>query len=96
MFDNNNNIPIPSAPPAPVINLVVNCPHCSDPIIIEELNCCIFRHGILKETSVQIDPHSSEELCNYYVSQKKIYGCGKPFQIINVNGEYSVIKCGYI
>ena len=69
----------PSAPP--LVKLVVNCPHCSDPIIIEELNCCIFRHGIFKETSLQIDPHSSEELCNYYISQKKIYGCGKPFRV---------------
>ena len=84
----------PSAPPLP--NFVITCPHCSEPIIIEELNCCIFRHGIFKETLVQIDPHSSEELCNYYISEKKIYGCGKPFEIINVNGEYCAIKCGYI
>jgi hypothetical protein len=90
-MSNNNTATKPSG-----INLVVTCPHCSDPIIIEELNCCIFRHGIFKETALQIDPHSSEELCNYYISQKKIYGCGKPFQIINVNGEYCAIKCGYI
>ena len=71
-----------SIPSAPKINLVVNCPHCSDPIIIEELNCCIFRHGIFKETAAQIDPHSSEELCNYYISEKKYMGVGNRFKLL--------------
>ena len=29
------------------INTVISCPHCFEQILIEELNCCIFRHGIL-------------------------------------------------
>jgi len=28
----------------------VICPHCNEPILIEKLNCCIFRHGIMKDT----------------------------------------------
>ena len=76
--------------------LVLLCPHCQEPIIIEELNCCIFRHGILKESGKQIDPHSSKELCDYYISHKKIFGCGKPFQIVKFNNEYTAVVCGYI
>jgi hypothetical protein len=78
------------------VNIIIICPHCEDPIIIEELNCCIFRHGILIESGKQIDPHSSFELCKYYVEQKKIYGCGMPFQIVKDNDEFKVIICGYI
>jgi hypothetical protein len=78
------------------INTVISCPHCFEQILIEELNCCIFRHGILIESGKQIDPHSSEELCNYYVQEKRIYGCGKPFQIQIINNKIIVIKCGYI
>ena len=78
------------------VNIIVNCPHCLMCIIIEELNCCIFRHGTLIESGKQIDPHSSMELCNYYVEQKKIYGCGKPFRIVIQNNEYVPVPCDYI
>ena len=30
------------------IDFIVECPHCKNPVLIEKLNCCIFRHGILK------------------------------------------------
>ena len=43
--------------------LIVLCPHCKEFIIIQELNCCIFRHGILKNTGEQIDPHTNKEEC---------------------------------
>ena len=41
--------------------LIVNCPHCNEFIIIEEINCKIFRHGVFKNTRIQIDPHSSKK-----------------------------------
>lgn len=69
----------------------IECPHCQQKIWIEELNCGIFRCGVLKENGEQIPPHASKEECNKYI-QKGIYGCGKPFQIINNN----VTLCGYI
>jgi amino acid transporter len=31
----------------------------------------------------QINPHSPKELCEYYIKNDLIYGCGKPFRIIN-------------
>ena len=62
--------------------IIVFCPHCQDPIVIEKLNCCIFRHGTLISSGKQIGPHSPKELCDFYVLRNKIYGCGKPFQIV--------------
>jgi hypothetical protein len=45
----------------------------------------------------QIDPHASKELCDFFVEKNKIYGCGKPFQIIkNEKGELVAVVCGYI
>ena len=40
-------------------HIIVNCPHCEEPILImlNELNCKIFRHGIYKHNHKQIDPH---------------------------------------
>ena len=75
---------------------MIECPHCKEYIIIEKLNCGIFRHGILKSNLQQIDQHSSEELCDFYINTNKIYGCGKPFQIIEINNQYEIRICGYI
>lgn len=78
-------------------DLIVICPHCSDPVLIEKINCAIFRHGILIENGKQIDPHSSIDLCNYYIANKKIFGCGKPFQLIeNEKKEWIAVCCDYI
>jgi len=76
---------------------LINCPHCGELVLIQELNCRIFRHGILKETGDQMNPHSPKDVCDELFKNGKIYGCGKPF-IIEVlsNGTWSVEKCGYI
>lgn len=76
---------------------IVLCPHCKESVLIEETNCMIFRHGVLKTNGIQIDPHSSVELCEYYITNNKIYGCGKPFQLVeNEKHEFVAIICGYI
>ena len=83
-------------------DFVVECPHCFKPILIEKINCAIFRHGILKSNGQQIDPHALKELCEFYVSKDLINGCGKPFQIIlNPNSKdnddkFIAIVCDYI
>jgi hypothetical protein len=78
-------------------DIVVICPHCSDNVLIEKLNCCIFRHGSLKSDGQQIQPHLKKELCDSLFSNNLIYGCGKPFQIVKDDkGEFIAIKCGYI
>jgi hypothetical protein len=78
------------------INIVIECPHCKEPILIEKLNCCIFRHGVLKTDGTQINPHARKELCDYYINDGLIFGCGKPFKIISNNDTYVAIICDYI
>ena len=61
---------------------IIICPHCEEPIVIEKINCGIFRHGVYKATGKQIGPHSSKEKCDSLKEKDLIYGCGKPFQIV--------------
>jgi hypothetical protein len=77
-------------------DIIVFCPHCKEPILIEKLNCCIFRHGTMRSNGQQINPHAIKELCDYYVEKNMINGCGKPFQIIKNNNEFVAIICDYI
>lgn len=76
-------------------DLIVECPHCKEQVIIEELNCRIFRHGVFKDGK-QIDPHEKKELCDLYVKENKIYGCGKPFMIIEKDDKLIAEICDYI
>ena len=79
-----------------IINIIVNCPNCNIPVLIEQLNCRIFRHGILRSNGKQINPHSSKEMCDYYIANERIYGCGKPFRIENINSNLVAVICDYI
>jgi hypothetical protein len=70
------------------------CPHCgiSIEVKIKELNCRIFRCGQFKDSGKQIPPHSSKKVCDNLAKNNLIYGCGKPFNIIE-----KIIKiCDYI
>jgi len=78
------------------LNLVIMCPHCQDLVLIDQLNCKIFRHAILKSTGEQINQHSSKTECDNYILNNLIYGCGKPFKIIKIEQEYKVEICDYI
>ncbi len=71
------------------------CPHCKGTAQINELNCCIFRHAVFRDTMEQIDPHASKELCDEYIQKGLIYGCGKPFKIITVNNGFVAVICDY-
>jgi hypothetical protein len=72
--------------------MLINCPHCGQMIEILEVNCQIFRCGIMKKTFEQMNPHSSKEVCDYLKENDLIFGCGKPFQF---NGTIVTI-CDYI
>jgi hypothetical protein len=79
--------------------IVVNCPHCSEPIIIEQLNCGIFRHGQYKNSDRQVSPHMPKEKCLKLLEEKKVIGCMGPFKVINHNNEkeeWKAIVCDYI
>ena len=74
------------------------CPHCKGELIVDKkhLNCLIFRHGILKTNGQQINPHLNKQQCDLLFSTNKIWGCGKPFQLVIINKEYVPIICDYI
>ena len=83
------------------LEFIVICPQCNVPIIIEKLNCGVFRHASYIHNNEQIPPHSSKEICDQLLADNKINGCGKPFQIIKVFSdtnkvEWNVTKCEYI
>lgn len=75
---------------------ILICPHCNEYVIIEKMNCGIFRHGILKNNGQQIDPHSSKVDCDKYIENGLIYGCGKPFRITVDNNKFTIEICDYI
>jgi hypothetical protein len=68
----------------------MECPHCKTMIIVEEINCGIFRCGIYKLSGLQINPHLVKDECDRI--KDEIWGCGKPFRIEN----NKLIKCDYI
>jgi len=78
--------------------LLFTCPHCQDNFQVDEneLNCCIFRHAVLKSTMQQINPHSSKEMCDILFENNLVFGCAKPFQIYKENDEYKIKICDYI
>ena len=75
---------------------IVKCPHCNEFIIIEKINCGIFRHGIIKSTLKQMESHLPKDKCDQLKERNMIFGCGKPFQILMVNGEMVIQICDYI
>jgi hypothetical protein len=75
--DNTNTIKDKDEP-------ILACPHCQEYVIIEKLNCGIFRHGIYKRNGKQIPPHSSKEICDNLIKTNTIYGCGKHQNILNI------------
>jgi hypothetical protein len=79
-----------------IINVVVTCPHCNDFVLIEQLNCKIFRHGVLKLNNTQINPHASKSECDSLFQNNLIIGCGKPFRIIENQNTYVAEICDYV
>ena len=75
---------------------ILRCPHCNDYIIIEQLNCGIFRHGIFKNNGTQINPHAPRNICDNYIQQDLIFGCGKPFKIATKCNQFIIEICDYI
>ena len=77
-------------------NQVVICPHCGESIVIEQINCNVFRHGVYKSNGEQINPHLPKEECDKLSKDNLIYGCGKPFTIVCKEGNITAEICDYI
>lgn len=77
--------------------LYFKCPHCLLDIHVmrNELNCCIFRHGVYKNSYKQVDPHLNKEMCDKLVKDNMVIGCCKPFEVINKNNKLYVQVCNY-
>ena len=78
--------------------ITFECPTCGGMIEVaeNEVNCRIFRHGVLKSNMQQINPHSREAECKHYVANELIYGCGYPFQLTPLpNGQWTVNKTNF-
>jgi hypothetical protein len=62
---------------------IFQCPHCNIyvQVLKTEVNCQIFRHGVIINTGKHIDPHASEEVCDKLVRENLVYGCCKPFKL---------------
>ena len=52
MSDNKNNEII-----------ITKCPHCQIDVVIykKDIKCAIFRHGVIKKTMKQINPHAKKK-----------------------------------
>lgn len=78
------------------------CPHCHHPVQVHvnDVACKIFRHGYFFEKkedgaiclTKQVPPHASKALCDKWVEDGKIMGCGKPFKMDGT----TVVACDYI
>ena len=81
-----------------IVSCICHCPYpdCNISIEIVEINCSIFRCGVYKQNGRQIDPHLPKEQCYQLKKEDKIWGCGRPFQLIITNGNYKFIQCEYI
>ena len=73
--------------------LMFECPHCAALIMVykQDINCAIFRHGVYKNSFLQINPHMSKE--TYEKEKDNIVGCGQPFKIIKPG--FSIEKCSF-
>lgn len=75
-------------------SFLFECPHCglSIEVLKTQVNCRIFRCGQYRKNGHPIPPHSKRELCDKLVREEKIYGCGKPFRLL----EDRVEICDYL
>jgi hypothetical protein len=79
--------------------LYFECPHCSLQVQVyeHEINCSIFRHGVYKNSGIQMPPHAPQQMCEQLVATDQIYGCGKPFKVVKgESGAYLCEICDYI
>lgn len=76
--------------------LIFLCPHCNMWVEIVEINCGIFRHGVYKQTGIQMPPHAPRAQCDDAVTGDLIWGCGRPFEIYTDGVEKKIRSCDYV
>lgn len=83
---------------SPTDILLFECPHCLGEVQVmrSEINCSIFRHGILKGSGQQISPHASKADCDALIASDAIFGCGGPFRLMPGTEYWTIEICEYI
>jgi hypothetical protein len=56
------------------------------------VNCGVFRHGVWRDSGMQLPPHASRSTCEAAVASGRLDGCGRPFRLL-LNGVTEM--CGY-
>ncbi len=77
------------------MDFIVVCPNCQELVLIQEINCSIFRHGAYKNGQ-QINPHATKEECDMLVEKGLIDGCGYPFRLVKIEDHYAAVKSDYV
>lgn len=76
---------------------LIDCPHCGGAVLMarepDEIRCGVFRHGVYKDHSGQIDPHASRETVQTLLDAGAVWGCGQPFSVDKATGVVS--KCSW-
>jgi hypothetical protein len=80
------------------MDIELKCPHCNEYFVVNtnQINCAIFRHAVYRNNMQPINPHENKENCEMLINNGVVYGCAKPFRIINQNNTYTVEVCDYI
>jgi hypothetical protein len=80
------------------MDIELKCPHCDEYFVVNtsQINCTIFRHAVYRSNMEPINPHENKENCDNMVTNNLVYGCAKPFRIINQNNIYITEICDYI
>ena len=76
-----------------------SCPHCGIDLEVEaaQVNCGIFRCGIVRSTGAQLPPHMSKQDCDALRSEENgalIWGCARPFRLDAA--DQTVTVCDYV
>jgi hypothetical protein len=75
--------------------MFINCPHCDLLLEILELNCKKFVCGVYRTDFIQIPPHLSKEECVRLMESRLIWGCGKPFILVQHNEKWTAVESEY-
>jgi len=62
---------------------LVNCPACKEPVLIDQVNCGIFRHAFYTDTLKTVDPHASKRHIMETMACGRLGGCGAPFEVVD-------------
>lgn len=62
--------------------MLIQCPHCQQFVLIEDIGCGIFSHSVMKDTMKQLNSLASKEYCDYLKYNDLLFGCAGQFRII--------------